>query len=91
MTKDEGRTWLIELTQSITCQLKQNREDITSVWRELRTAKECHIACREEILSEIAKIDKRVEVVVVRIGIYVAICTFVLTILLQFAIKHWGN
>lgn len=89
MVKDDGRAWLVELTQSITGQLKQNREDITDIYTQIRTAREHHNVCREQILRELAKIDKRVEVVVVRISIYIAIFIFLATVALEFLAKHW--
>lgn len=89
MVKDDGRAWLVELTQSITGQLKQNREDIADIYTQIRTAREHHSICREQILGELAKIDKRVEVVVVRISIYIAIFTFLATVALEFLAKHW--
>ena len=88
MVKDDGKAWLIELTQNITGQLKQNREDIASLWSHIQAGKDHHTACREQILLELSKVDKRVEVILVRIGVYVAISTFILTVVLQIIIKH---
>lgn len=88
MVKDDGKAWLVELTQNITGQLKQNREDIASLWSHIQAGKDHHTACREQILLELLKIDKRVEVILVRIGIYVAIGTFVLTAVLELLIRR---
>jgi hypothetical protein len=88
MVKDDGKAWLVELTQNITGQLKQNREDIASLWSHIQAGKDHHTACREQILLELLKIDKRVEVILVRIGIYVAIGTFAVTAVMQFVFKQ---
>jgi hypothetical protein len=88
MVKDDGKAWLVELTQNITGQLKQNREDIASLWGHIQAGKDHHTACREQILLELLKIDKRVEVILVRIGIYVAIGTFAVTAVMQFVFKQ---
>ena len=84
-----ARVWLMELTESITSQLRQNREDIVDIYSQIREAREHHTVCREHILNELAKMDKRLEVIMVRIGIYVAIVTFFLSASLEFVLKHW--
>jgi len=68
MVKDDGKQWLLELTQSITAQLKENREDIVSLWETVNRNKEAHVHCREQILEKIADLDKRLEITIVKVG-----------------------
>lgn len=58
MAKDEGKQWLLELTQSITNQLKEDRTDIVALWEAVNEGKGMHASCREQILVKLSELDK---------------------------------
>lgn len=84
MEKDDGKQWLLELTQNITSQLKEDRADIGLIWETINRNKEMHVNCREQILEKIANLDKRLETTIVKVGAAIG----VITILAQYLFNH---
>ena len=85
MVRDDGKQWLYELTQSITAQLKENRDDITSIWDTINKNKEAHVHCREQILEKIADLDKRLEITIVKVGALIS----AIVIASEYLINHF--
>ena len=49
------------------------------------------MACREEILKNMAQLDKRTEVIAVKVGIYVSIIASAIAVIAQHVAKEfWG-
>lgn len=84
MVKDDGKQWLIELVQSITSQLKEDRTELSNLWAVVNANKEAHNMCREHILKQIADLDKRVEIAVFKIGIVIS----VLLLVVNYGLKY---
>lgn len=96
MTRDDGRQWLLELTQNITSQLKENKSEIISIWEVINSNKDLHSSCREQVLNRLAEIDnevlkkfadldKRLELTILKVGILVG----ALLIVGEFLIRHF--
>lgn len=92
---DEGKQWLLELTQNITNQLKEDRADINLLWETVRKDKELHMTCREQILEKLAEldrkllekandIDKRLEITIVKMGALIT----ALSIMAEYLFSH---
>lgn len=89
MTRDEGRTWLLELTQSITRGLEASREDRARLWETVGNMRESHSACREHMLKAIADLDKRTEMIAVKVGVYVSIIASAIAVIMEHVAKEY--
>ena len=96
MVKDDGKQWLLELTQNITSQLKEDRADISAIWDAIHKTREGHNMCREQMLSQLslldkefvkkfADLDKRLEIAMMKIGVLIS----GLTIAGEFVLNHF--
>lgn len=79
MTKDDGKQWLMELTQNITNQLKESKTEINNLWEVINKNRDMHTNCREQVLDRLANLDnefsekfadldKRLEVTIIKVG-----------------------
>lgn len=89
MGRDEGRQWLLELTQSITRGLEASREDRAKLWDAVTTIREQHMNCREHVLKSIGDLDKRTEVIAIKVGFYVSIIASAIGIVAEHIVKEF--
>lgn len=73
MVKDDGKQWLIEVVQSLTGQLKDNREQINLLWQAMGDTSKAHMTCREEVFKNLANLDKRIEVAMIKLGLLISV------------------
>lgn len=90
LPESEGSNlWLVTVIKDLTEQLRQNKLDVDLLTIEVKEARNIHVACREQILDGMGGLDKKIEIVMVRLGFYVATVTFCVTILASFLFQHW--
>jgi hypothetical protein len=91
VAKGDGEKWLSELTQAMAAQLRASQDDRTRLWEAVNRIRENHSLCREEILKTVAVLDKRTEIIAVKVGVYVSIISSAIAVLAQHLAKGlWG-